>query len=196
MKKELLIVLAVVLVVAGYFGYMSWSWSADMQKKRAEAVQADQEQEHKRNQEEQQEQEQREQAQRDRNAALASIHFDADPDNKLPVFTIDELTKRVWDKRNPLTFNPSDRVRIIATLTDDNIYQSSLTFRASPAQFLYQTYDVVNFSPEALTTLQPGDAVELVALFDYDQRTDEPGDKYAAMKMRFEGLEVHKIPGY
>jgi hypothetical protein len=126
-----------------------------------------------------------------RNAALASIQFDTDPENQVPVMRIEDLIERVYAQRNSLDLEEGQKVRIIATLSDQNLYDASLDWERSPKPFLIQHVEF-KFYPILLRALQSGDEVEFIAEFDSFRR--DPSDHYAGETMSFQGIEIRKVP--
>ena len=143
-------------------------------------------------QEELAEKQRRQQAEADHQAALASVHFDSDPHNEIPVMSLREMTKRLYDRRNPLELEPGQRVRILATLQEENLNRSSLHFRYSPATFLFQNYDFA-IPYILLEDFQPGDEVEFIVVYD-GEKDDSVEGHYASSTMYFHGTDIQKVP--
>lgn len=127
----------------------------------------------------------------DHQAALASVHFDSDPHNDLPVMSLGDLTKRLYDRRSPLELELGQRVRILATLAEENMYRNSLHFMYSPATFLYQNYDFT--MPDfLLNQLQAGDEVEFIVIYD-GEKDDGVEGRYVSSTMYFHGMDIQKV---
>ena len=143
-------------------------------------------------QEELAEKQRQQQAVERHNKALASVHFDSDPNNELPVMSIGELTKRLYDRRNSFGLTPGQRVRILATLQEENFAHNALHFRESPAAFLYQNYDFT-IPGFLLDHFRPGDEVEFIVSYD-GEKDDSVEGRYESSTMYFNGMDIQKVP--
>ena len=159
------------------------------EQKRARAAEAAEKAER---QEELAEKQRRQRKKANHQAALASVHFDSDPHNEFPVMSLGEMTKRLYDRRNPLELEPGQRVRILATLQEENLNRSSLHFRYSPAAFLFQNYDFA-IPYVLLEDFQPGDEVEFIVVYD-GEKDDSVEGHYASSTMYFHGTDIQKVP--
>lgn len=190
--KPIVITIAVILaIVASAFGIQRHQRTAARDAEQTQARQAAADEAASEKAEAEEEQYQR-QAEERRKASLASIHFDADPHNEIPVMSLDEMTRRLYDKRNPLELELGQAVRIVTILTEDNIYHNSLHFMLSPADFLYQNYDFT-IPDYLLNSLQPGDEVEFLVYYD-GEKDDSVEGRYESFTMYFHGMEIQKVP--
>lgn len=167
---------------------------AQVVKERAEQeqIRATEAAEKAQKQEELDEEQRRKQSVENRRVALAAVHFETDPENELPVMSLGDLTARIYDRRNPLTLEKGQRVRIDATLDKTNIYRDSLRFMLSPTSFLYQNYEFRDFLEKDIQSLRPGEEVEFIGDFQYETDDSVPGH-YASSTMTFFGVEVHRV---
>jgi hypothetical protein len=143
-------------------------------------------------QEELDEEQRQKQRVEDRRNALAAVHFETDPKNELPVMSLGDLTARIYDRRNPLTLEKGQRVRIDATLDKDNINSDGLRFMLSPTSFLYQNYEFRDFVEKDIQSLRPGEEVEFIGDFQYETDDSVPGH-YASSTMNFFGVEIQRV---
>lgn len=170
-------------------------------RKHAQVVKERAEQEHIRaaeaavkakKQEELDEEQRQKQRVENRRNTLAAVHFETDPKNELPVMSLSDLTARIYDRRNPLTLEKGQRVRIDATLDKDDINSDGLQFMLSPMSFLYQNYEFRDFAEKDIQSLRPGEEVEFIGDFQYETDDSVPGH-YASSTMIFFGVEVQRV---
>lgn len=186
----MLLVGVAVFLVAG-FGYVGYDHV--LAQRAQEAREAQEVQAQRMLQEQVAEEQQRQRAVQEHEAAIAAIHFESDPENRLPVYGIDELVARIWDNRKPLNLSEGQKIRIRLVLAKDDLREHSIHLMRSPREFLYDFYDVDFGFATALEAFNAGDEVEIVAVYEGTERGDS-SDRYPSMTEHFRGEEIQKLP--
>jgi hypothetical protein len=116
-------------------------------------------------------------------------YFNTDPDNKLPVMTLESLVAQMADTRSDFMLTHGDRFHLVMELgPDDVINRDSLFFIRSPQMFLQERINVTDVPVKELKSVNVGQRVEMVVRFDHYENIQD--ERAAGQEWFFRGEEI------
>ena len=123
-----------------------------------------------------------------------TVHFETDPDNALPVYTIGSFDALFWSRHGIDTLEKLEGTKMRIKATVDIIGDNDLTFLYTPHVYITDFVQIEGFGDAELNNLKKGDSVDIVCVYTGDfKKPSDVGPTKSDFWFLFHGLELHKV---
>jgi hypothetical protein len=132
------------------------------------------------------------QTQERQEAATETLHFNTDPDNKLPLTDTETIFNQLYNPRENFTLRKGDRIRLRTHLRDLDLIGNNELYLIRQKLFFVVRFHIEALPGEQLKQVNLNDNVEMVCTVQGFRTIDDKG--LAGFDIYLLGQEIQKLP--